>query len=196
MKLKSTITAISFALILTTCGTTPADRTGAPIDRVINTLNGEPVIPRRANTIYIEPFLNRTAQPDIHDRLHAMLNKHITDDGRLAITTEKTMADLLLRGIIVQYMASPVTFTDFGRPEKVRLLIAMNIMLVDLKKDRVILQNSGVQAFRTFSEIKPPVETEFQARERLIESLAKRLLSMIASGWYTDQMTPVEKGKK
>ena len=72
----------------------------------------------------------------------------------------------------------------------------MSARLIDRKKEKIIFSDPRIQSFTEFSETVPPITWEEQAMETVLENMSKRLLSKIIKGWYTDQMTNIEKGKK
>ena len=120
----------------------------------------------------------------------------ISMDGRLGVVAINETADLRLAGTIVQYQVQPVQYNNLNEPIRKRLRIIASIKLFDLKKSREIFYDGEIQAFETFSEIVPPVNSEHTVQERVIETLARRISVKVIDGWYTDLMTGIEKGKK
>jgi hypothetical protein len=59
----------------------------------------------------------------------------------------------------------------------------------------VIFLGKSVQAFEEYSDNVPPVVTEESAKEKIIDALAQRITAQVESGWYTELMTPEERGK-
>ncbi|MDR3237791.1 MAG: LPS assembly lipoprotein LptE [Spirochaetia bacterium] len=165
-------------------------------ESLLDQLSGETVVPREANTIYLVPFKNMTKHSALPDRITSKLSSLIVSDGRLAIHKEMDAADTVLEGKIKNLQTQPLTFNSFGREDKKRLRIVVSVKLTDNRKQRVIFDDPEIQAFIEFSEITPPITSEIQAVENLIDSLSKRIFSKIISGWYTNEMTNIEKGKK
>jgi hypothetical protein len=165
-------------------------------ESLLDQLSGETVVPREANTIYLVPFKNATRYSALPDRINSKLGNLIVSDGRLAIHKEMDAADTVLEGKIKSLQTQPLTFNSFGREDKKRLRILVSVRLTDNKKQRVIFDDPEIQAFIEFSETTPPITSEIQATENLIDSLSKRIFSKIISGWYTNEMTNIEKGKK
>jgi hypothetical protein len=97
---------------------------------------------------------------------------------------------------VTMYQVQPVRYNDSGEPVTKRMRITASVRLIDLRKGREILRENNVQAFGEFSELVAPVSSEIQTRERVSDMLAKRLAMKIASGWYTELMTGVERGKR
>ena len=163
---------------------------------ILDQFSGETVVPRQANTIHIAPFINTTQRGELADKIALKLNNLIVSDGRLAIAKDAGTADTIFEGKIVSFEKQTITFNNFGQPDKRRLRIIVSAKFADNKKQRVIFNDSSIQAFYEFSEITHPVTSEIQAAETLTDNLAKRLFAKIISGWYTGEMTDIEKGKR
>ena len=165
-------------------------------DAVFDVINGEPVVPRDANKIIIPFFHNFTAEPSAAENLTLKLRRMIGMDGRLAVVADNEDADLRLAGAVVQYQVQPVQYGNFNEPVRKRLRVVASIKLMDLKSGREIFYDGGIQAFQLFSELIPPVTSEIQAQEAVLENLARRISVKVVEGWYTKLMTPAEKGKR
>ncbi len=166
---------------------------GGEVKNVIRSLNGEPVIPRKANRISIPDFSDRSGDPSVARKTALRVRDLISSDGRLSVVSDG--ADLLLSGSIDSQEIQPIEFGAMHEPTKKRLRIIATVKLVNNATGRPVFNNSPVQAFEIFSEIVPPVSSEYQARERVIENLALRITHQTLSGWYTDLMTPTEKAR-
>ncbi len=166
---------------------------GGEVKKVIGSLNGEPVIPRRANRISIPDFLDRSGDPSIARKTTLRVRDLISSDGRLSVVAGE--ADLVLLGKILSQEIQPIEFGTMHQPTKKRLRIIAAVKLINSAAGRPVFNDSPVQAFETFSEIIPPVSSEHQTRERVIENLALRITHQTLSGWYTDLMTPTEKAR-
>lgn len=183
-------------LLVSACSTSDVKETAGGVTSVFEHLNGEPVVPRAANTIYVEPFGNTSSLNGLEDRFMTRFYTLITTDGRLALIKSEDNADIIMRGAILSIEIQNITYSKFGQPDKKRVRIRANVKLIDNKKKKIIFDDSEVQAFTEFSEITPPIIQEFQAVETTLDTLAKRLFSKIINGWYTDQMLKFEKGQK
>ena len=117
-------------------------------------------------------------------------------DGRLAVVFEIREADLRLAGMIVKYQIQPIKYGNFGEPIKKRLRVIASITLYDIKKNKEIFYEKGIQSFEEFSDIRPPIISEIHIQDRVLENLARRIAVKTINGWYTKLMTPIEKGKK
>lgn len=168
----------------------------ATTGKLLRKINGEPVIPRSANRIIVPFFRNFTGEPAVSDRLTLRLRELISMDGRLAVVSDNNRADLRLNGKVELYHIQPIHYSDAGEPVRKRLRIVASVELVDLRREKKIFSQMQVQAFEVFSDVIPPFVSETQAKESVIESLARRVAVKTVSGWYTELMTNIEKGKR
>jgi hypothetical protein len=196
MKKTAAILIINLALALASCASIDTGKDNGQIGSFLEKIHGDTVVPRSANTIYIPPFLNDSQRMELPDRLAFRLGQIIISEGRLAVVESGEAADILLQGRILQYQVQTLSFNKFGIPEKKRLLMKVSARLIDRRKGRIILNDESIQSFAEYSEILPPVSTEAMAADTVLDGLARRLHSKIISGWYTDEMTNIAKGKK
>jgi hypothetical protein len=196
MKKVTAILIITLALTLAACASINTEKENHEFGSILEKINGDTVVPRSANTIHIAPFLNDSQRTELPDRLAFRLGQIIISEGRLAVVENGEAADILLQGRILQYQIQTVSFNKFGIPEKKRLLMRVSLRLIDRRKNRIIFNDESIQSFAEYSDILPPVTTETRAADTVLDNLARRLHSKIISGWYTDEMTNIEKGKK
>jgi hypothetical protein len=196
MKKTTALLVISLALTLAACASADTEKEKREIGSLLEKINGDTVVPRSANTIQIAPFLNDSQRTELPDRLAFRLGQIIISEGRLAVVNRGEAADILLQGRIIKYQVQTVSFNKFGIPDKKRLLMKVSARLIDVRKNRIIFNDESIQSFAEYSEILPPVTTETRAADTVLDSLARRLHSKIISGWYTEEMTNIEKGKK
>lgn len=163
---------------------------------VLGGIDGEPVVPRRANRILIPYFRNNTRESAVSERLTIRLRELITMDGRLAVVSDEEHADLKLKGAVLLYHLQPIHFSDSGEAVRKRLRIVVSVALIDAESGREIFRETQVQAFRLFSEVIPPIISESQVRNSVVDELARRVSVTTITGWYTGLMTDVEKGKR
>jgi len=164
--------------------------------KVLMKFNGEPVIPRDANRVVVPFFSNFTNKPVLSDKLTLKLRELINMDGRLAIVSESSQADLIVTGKIVHYQIQPIQYDTIGRAVRMRMRIISSVKLRDIRRGETIFFDRGIQAFGVYSDLIPPIETEAQVQDKILKNLARRIAVKIIDGWYTDLMTSVETRKK
>ncbi len=182
-------------LALVQCAGVPG-REPSGAAKLVGVTSGEPVVPRHANTIFVPDFIDTTGRSGIARRLTLKVRDLIGRDGRLAVTPAREGADLLLEGDITGFQIQPIEYGGQGVPLRKRMRIVVSVKLLDLGNGRIIFRDRSVQSFMVYSEIRPPVMSEHQVLDSLLETLAERIRAQTITGWYTEYMSSVEKGKK
>jgi len=163
---------------------------------LISKIDGEPVIPNNANSIFISLFFNRTSEQAIEQQLSLKIKKDIAMDGRLLINENRIESNLILRGIIDKFMIMPLSFNDFGNVQKKIMKISVSIILYNNMNKKIIFIIHKIIAFKNFSDTTVPIENKEQVKEKVLDELAKRITSQILKGWYSELLTNQEKGIK
>jgi len=163
--------------------------------KTLKGINGEPVVPRDANRIYLHPIINNPQWIGLSERLIIKIRESLNMDGRLVINQNEKNSDLRLDISIVRYFVQNIQYGEMRRPVKKRLRIVLSVRLFDLNRGKMIFYESGIQAFKIYSDIIPPIVTKSQVLEQVIEELSGRITSKTITGWYTDRMTLIERGK-
>lgn len=177
---------VSLAIITGSCSQKRA------VSSIVKEIDGDTVVPRDANSIYIHDFTDNSGI--VADVLVLKIKEEINLDGRLTVVDNVKEADLRLNGRIKSYTVQNIQYGDMGRPIRKRLRIFASVQLHNLKKQTLIFNEPAIQAFQEFSDVITPIETEVFVKDKVIRNLAKRISKKIISGWYTEFMTPIEKG--
>ncbi len=163
--------------------------------KIISGFEGEPVVPRSANRLFIPQPVNTTGTGELSPKLLYKIKAHISLDGRLGVDADDKNSDLRLEVLITKFMVQNLEFDAIGRAVKKRIWITADVRLVNLRRNSVIFFEADIQSFRVFSDLARPIETAPQVTEYVLDDLAKRITSKTVTGWYTDQMTEIEKRK-
>ena len=176
------------------CGSDIRDD-GNMVRKIIDGFDGEPVVPRNANRLYIVPPANTTGRDDISPKLYNKVREFISLDGRLGVDADDINGDLRLEIRITKYLIERMKFDEIGRAIEKRMWVTADARLLNIKRKKMIFYEADIQSFKSFSELMSPIETEAQVLEYVLDDLAKRITAKTVTGWYTDQMTIIEKGK-
>ncbi len=168
---------------------------GVEVDRLVENINGEPVVPRQANTLFLQIAENRTGIKGIPERLKIKISELLNIEGRLAVVPDHGRSDLRLDVIFSGYELQVLEYSDMGIPTKKRLRLLADIRLTDLNRDREIISGHQVQAFEEFSDTVFPLKSRMQVEESVIHELARRISLMTIQGWYTERFTEIERNK-
>ena len=161
----------------------------------IKGFDGQPVIPHTANTIFISPIKDVTNTYGLNQILIERLKQEVLLNRRLMISSSDT-ADMVVSCTITDYAVQNIEYGPLRRPVKKRVRVIVTVHLYENKSKKLIFYESGLQAFYIFSDVIPPLVQESEAQLKVIEQLAKRLRSKIISGWYTEHLSKIEKGKQ
>ena len=167
--------------------------------KFIESFDGEPVVPRAANRIYIAPPVDAAGLPELYlgEKLLLKVREGLSLDGRLGVDSDETHADLRLDIRITKYLVEKLSYDAIGRAVKKRLWITADVMCVRLDRTgKLIFQERDIQSFRVFSDLIMPIEPESLAREYALDELAMRISEKTVTGWYTNLLTDIEQRKK
>ncbi len=162
---------------------------------LMKSFTGERIIPDSANKIFIRPFSNSSGRVFPLGEMRIKLKELIGEEQRLAVVDAEEDCDIMLGGEITAFSIHDILFSRSGTAEKRRIRLTLSLNLIKCRDKTVIFRNRKVEAHRTFSETTPPIEDENRAVLNLIDTAGKRITSLLVTGWYTDRMTPAERGK-
>nr|HPL17763.1 hypothetical protein [Spirochaetota bacterium] len=95
--------------------------------KIIKGFEGEPVVPRNANRLYIMPPVNITGASEITDKLLYRIKAHISLDGRLGVDADGQKSDLRLEILITKFMIQNLEYDTIGRAVKKRIWITADV---------------------------------------------------------------------
>jgi hypothetical protein len=165
------------------------------VGKVISEFEGEPVVPRNANRLYIAQPADTTGTDEIARKLYNKLRENISLDGRLGVDTDDALSDLKLEIRITRYLIERTQYDEIGRAVKKRMWITADARLMNVRRRKMIFYEADIQSFREYSELTAPIENEARVQEYVLDDLAKRISAKTVTGWYTEQMTTIEKRK-
>ncbi len=188
--------SLLFLCILLSAGCAAPEDAGndGAVKDFLKSIDGEPVVPRTANRLYISPLRDRTGDYLPLSKLSIRLKESVNSDGRLVVVQEKDRSDLLLEVSVNEYAIQNIEFDGLGQPVKKRIRIVAGASLYDMRKKRPVFSDPLIQAFRVYSDTVPPVSAELQVLDSVIDELARRITAKTVSGWYTQYMNIIEKG--
>lgn len=107
-------------------------------------------LPSHLTTIAIPTFANRTQEPGVENFLTSAMIQAFASNGRLRVVKPE-QADSLLEGVVVGYEVQSVAFDQKANVRQYRLLVTMNLVFRDLRRNEVIFAQSGVQERADFT---------------------------------------------
>lgn len=168
---------------------------GTTVGKIVDRFEGEPVVPRNANRMFIVPPVNLSGNDALAPKLYDRLRENISMDGRLGVETDESTSDLRLEIRITRYLIERMKYDEIGRAVTKRMWITADARCTDIRRKKMIFYEADIQSFREFSELRAPIESEARVLEYVLDDLAKRITAKTVTGWYTDLMTDIEKRK-
>ncbi len=121
-------------------------------------------LPPHVRVIALAPFENRTARPEIEQRVTEQVARELAKRGGYRVVNDTAGAHALLEGAILDFRTSPVQFTQEGRATQVEAVVSIQATLIDLANDQVLWSQSGL-LFR--EQYRVPEGGEFFDQETL-----------------------------
>ncbi len=140
------------------------------------------VLPIDLRRIYISMFANDTDQSDLPAAVTTAVFNEFALDGRLIPVTVKNGADAILAAKILTYQLQPLSYTDSGDIDLTYMKIKIKFVVQD-SRDGSILHNTEIEDSINFYRKTMPIETEMDAKKRLIDRIAKSLVKKIIEGF-------------
>jgi len=103
------------------------------------------LVPEGTKTIAVPAFINNTNEPYVDVEVTKAVVDEFIADGRLRIVDVEA-ADLALRGIVVKYEVTALSFTADSFVQQYRARIVVNASLEDLRSKKTLWKESGIEA--------------------------------------------------
>ena len=161
------------------------------------------LLPTHIKTIYIRPLRNKIELTEelspqeyrfrsYRAHLETDITKEIIDkfinDGHLKVVEEEN-ADVILSGELIDYLSQPVRYgADNETVEEYRISIVCSIVLKDIRKERIMWQESRVIGDSTYSDTDEShsrgyATSESSAVSSAVSDLARRIVNRTIEGW-------------
>jgi outer membrane lipopolysaccharide assembly protein LptE/RlpB len=148
------------------------------------------IVPDHIQTIRIEPFENNTQQIGLIADLTEELVNEFIKEGRLTVVSAPD-ADSTLKGTIVEYSKIPLSYDENFVVQEYKLTMIVNLKYYDnIQKVRLweytredLLGGIEVWVKYYVGPDSAIPETEEEARDRLVEDVAEKILQRVVYGW-------------
>lgn len=139
-------------------------------------------IPANVNSVYFAPVQNDSSEPGLENILTDEATQQILADGRVDLVDQKE-ADVTVKSTITNYKRIPLIYNDQDIVQQYKVRVEMKIRMLDAETGEVLNQFDNVFRETTYSDVNPPVETEFAAQQRVLRKLARDIVTTIVEGW-------------
>jgi len=103
------------------------------------------LVPEGSRTIAVPAFINNTNEPYVDLEVTKAVVDEFIADGRLRIVDVEA-ADLALRGVVVNYEVTALSFTADVFVQQYRVRIVVNASLEDLRAKKTLWKEAGIEA--------------------------------------------------
>ncbi len=107
-------------------------------------------LPDQVKTVAVPIFVNRTQQPAVEQFITRGVVDAFVTDGRLKVVRPEE-ADSILEGEVVGYRLDSVAFNSQANVQEYRLWVTVNAQLRDLRANRLLWRQEGIQERADFS---------------------------------------------
>ena len=147
-------------------------------------------------TIYVTPFINsiditneanaankyRLYRPMIETEITRHVSNKYLFDGNLKSTREE-LADLVLKGEIVEFRKDPLRYLDNDEVNEYRINLVVNISLWDRKESKLIWQENRFTGDTTYFTAGSQAKSEDTAVNDALDDLARRIVERTVEQW-------------
>ncbi len=154
------------------------------------------MISNQYRTIYIKPFVNkvnitsdvyigdqyRVYRPMLEsDVTRAVTNKFLFDGNLKPVNQE--MADLVLKGDLVQFRRDPLRYTDSNDVAEYRINIVVNISLWDNRENKMLWEENNFTGDADYFTTGALAKSEDSAVTNATNDLARRIVERAVEQW-------------
>jgi hypothetical protein len=170
--MKKIIPAILTALALGACSS--ANITYRP---------AEQKLPQHIKTIAVRPFINKTPQFGLEEKITLRTIDEFLKNGEYALAPENTAQGVVV-GEISHYILTPIQYDVNLVPTVYKLNVIAAVRFLDKSANRYLWEEPALQAVKMYSaSTLPSGMTEEAARESLWEVLAKDIVKRTVEGF-------------
>lgn len=160
---------------------------GGEVNSVISqTFKGDRLLHEGVNRIYIDKIYDGNISDAVKDIFKSSLGTRINLSKKLAVVDSPEKSDLILKVMLTGFSSEPVKFNSLGTIEEKKLRIDSFIWLISPLTGEEQLRKKRVVSEQFYSEVNPPVMSEYRAISLLTDQLSDRIVSVIITGWYPD----------
>ncbi|HTY45284.1 MAG TPA: LPS assembly lipoprotein LptE [Patescibacteria group bacterium] len=154
------------------------------------------MIAQEFRTIHVVPFVNKIDitlennaaskykiyKPGLEtDITRAVADKYLFD-GNLK-PSEQAVADLTLKGELVEFRRDPLRYTDNDEIEEYRINIVVNLSLFDNRKQQVVWEEKNFTGDTTYFTRGAAVKSDDVAVSDAVKDIARRIVERTVEQW-------------
>lgn len=138
-------------------------------------------IPEGAKTVAVPVFHNQTFEPVLENAVTAAVKEEFLGNGRLALVNDPDGADLVLKGTIIAYGLTPLSFDRLNSVVlEYRVQIRVQATLENGRDGKVIWEDPSMETEADYL-VNPDTAANRVAQDRAISQAAHRLAENIVT---------------
>ncbi|MCB1324592.1 MAG: hypothetical protein H7A21_00405 [Spirochaetales bacterium] len=145
------------------------------------------LFPEDRRTLFLHNFTNESFQPDVNQELNEWVRRELERRENFRLTTEKDDAALWLYGEITLYRKEGRMFDNLRSPVRVELIVGCRVRLRQHGQgdagEGLVLVSRELGSRTEYSESEGFRESEFEARQRLLQDLAAQINNALEQGY-------------
>ncbi len=151
------------------------------------TFKGNRLLSEGVNRIYIDKISDGYINSIVIESVDSSLRNKINLNKNLSVVNSPEFSDMILKVWLTSYISEPVKFNSSGIIEERRLKIDSFICLISSTTGEEIIKKKYIDSVQFYSDVIPPVTSEFKAITGLTDMLSERIVSVLITGWYLDK---------
>jgi len=141
------------------------------------------ILPQHVKKLAVRPFVNKTEQFGLEDKLNLRVSDEFQKEGTCAVTPEAD-ADAVIAGEIRRYILTPIQYDAAMVSSAYKLDVLLGVKLYDKQTNFYLWEEPALEAIQVYSaSTLPGGMTEEQAREAIWEKMAKDIVKRTIEGF-------------
>ena len=136
-------------------------------------------LPEHIQTVAVPVFANKTGEPRIESLLTNGVVEAFSTNGRLRVVRRED-ADAVLEGEVIRYSVTSISYDSQANVRQYRLVVTMNLKLLDMKKSAVLFEEHGLSEKADFN-VQNAVSQTIAVEETAVRSAATEIGRAIVS---------------
>ena len=143
-------------------------------------------IDSRIQKVYVESFVNKTAQAEIENYLRTALINQFIQNSRFKIVSSAEGADAIVRGKIINLNTSPLSYIKNGLAAEERATVTLALTFEDTANSKIIWSSKNMANSIDYSlneDINLLPSARKQALRKLANDMAEKAFNLMMSGF-------------
>jgi outer membrane lipopolysaccharide assembly protein LptE/RlpB len=136
-------------------------------------------LPEHIQTVAVPVFANKTGEPRIESLLTNGVVEAFSTNGRLRVVRRED-ADAVLEGEVIGYSVQSISYDSQANVRQYRLVVTMNLKLLDMKKSAVLFEEHGLREKADFN-VQNAVSQTISVEETAVRTAATEIGRAIVS---------------